>query len=222
MAVRGLRSIYRVSTHAPTRGATPRASRRRSCGNRFNPRAHTRRDPMRLFSASMCAAFQPTRPHEARRSMTTTPSWTRRFNPRAHTRRDSAAADTPAAYGIVSTHAPTRGATAHAHQPRLDDAPFQPTRPHEARPAATAGHRVVLEVSTHAPTRGATGLVRVVGPGEAVSTHAPTRGATSAVRRGVQAVGSFNPRAHTRRDMRSSRSHTARAVSTHAPTRGAT
>ena len=54
-----------VSIHAPTRGATTRAS-------------HHRRKPL----------FQSTRPHEARPRRNRLIHSRRRFNPRAHTRRD--------------------------------------------------------------------------------------------------------------------------------------
>ena len=81
--------ILQVSIHAPTRGAT-RVLQRRSMDRRgFNPRAHAGRDQLPLDRA---------RPP-------------RSFNPRAHAGRDDRAGADIVVVGVVSIHAPTRGAT---------------------------------------------------------------------------------------------------------------
>jgi len=123
--------------------------------------------------------------------------------------------------GMVSIHAPTRGAT------------------------MCLGRGVVsMDVSIHAPTRGATFAANMYAQVKSVSIHAPTRGATP--ERGQRTSGSpsFNPRAHAGRDLVAGRldivfdgfnprAHAGRdsaplefvfswGVSIHAPTRGAT
>ena len=99
----------RVSTHAPTRGATVSRCITATpvC---FNPRAHEGRDPPALPRSSL----------------------TPRFNPRAHEGRDLGDCEAKQLLE-VSTHAPTRGATAVPTHKSLSSF-----------------------VSTHAPTRGAT------------------------------------------------------------------
>ena len=91
---RGARRIYLlkclhiwVSTHAPTRGATPLC-------------AQTRAQTL----------FQPTRPRGARPIISVTLQRVCGFNPRAHEGRDKLVVTSDGATH-VSTHAPTRGAT---------------------------------------------------------------------------------------------------------------
>ena len=137
-----------VSTHAPTRGATcweEPAWEELLC---FNPRAHEGRDRLALFRSPTLISFQPTRPRGARPTVFHCLSLRKSFNPRAHEGRDLAV-DELLATVVVSTHAPTRGATVRAHD---------------------ACH--VIQVSTHAPTRGATSVLPLW-----LSTHLfqPTR-----------------------------------------------
>ena len=189
----------------------------------FNPRAHTRRDPVAPGAAKKPAAFQPTRPHEARPVRFSRLCSLPKFQPtRPHEARPQQGRHGVVAR-MVSTHAPTRGATGGWSYGAMSSRRFQPTRPHEARPGAAL--------------RGAAA--------SAVSTHAPTRGATFCLWGGHAACSCFNPRAHTRRDLvdftarefwkefQPTRPHEARRidvvrpgsrrhVSTHAPTRGAT
>ena len=150
------RIIELVSIHAPTRGATgrvvyrgnnnafqstlPHGERRRFwCHHRartccFNPRSHMGSDRVGIPNL----AFQGC------------------FNPRSYM-----GSDPPVHLGrtrcLVSTHAPTRGATKHVH----------------------AALQVVI-VSTHAPTRGATTHTILLACARLVSTHAPAWGATKA------------------------------------------
>ena len=78
-----------VSTHAPTRGATPRNRRRcRGCRS-FNPRAHAGRDPSSIQHPAFALWFQPTRPRGARHADPSSTYVVRAsFNPRAHAGRD--------------------------------------------------------------------------------------------------------------------------------------
>ena len=79
-----------VSTHAPTRSATLKTTRFAADSTSFNPRAHAERDLAPAMVREVVYEFQPTRPRGARR----------------------AAAQPVPGPGRVSTHAPTRSATA--------------------------------------------------------------------------------------------------------------
>ena len=165
----------RVSTHAPTRGATlvvlvliqptlfqptrPRGARRG-------------RMPIKIS----VARFQPTRPRGARLTVAMQAE-DLSVSTHAPTRGATAHLDGLVTHLLVSTHAPTRGATSVLMASAILSA-FQPTRPRGARPLGL-GDKLLTEVSTHAPTRGATGESRNLSIKQTVSTHAPTRGATA-------------------------------------------
>ena len=126
---------YRVSIHAPTRGATSSRLLRHIQHRRFNPRAHTGRD---TFSSR----------HSFKRSC---------FNPRAHTGRDVGV------FCVVS-HVDAFQST-RPHGARLGEMAdqfrafvFQSTRPHGARRGSQDLQYDDSTVSIHAPTRGATPL----------------------------------------------------------------
>jgi len=236
--------ISRVSIHAPTRGATftltcgllfsasfnPRAHAgrdtwpciARSLGHSFNPRAHAGRDPSRSARHHNPISFNP-RAHAGRDLFTANVLICRTsFNPRAHAGRDCRCAGIRASAGIVSIHAPTRGATQanvdcgktgggfQSTRPRgarraqmevfAKGLEFQSTRPRGARLGRAADFDTREGVSIHAPTRGATSILGGIFGGKTVSIHAPTRGAT----------GDEVPQRQ------------ADCVSIHAPTRGAT
>ena len=96
---------------------------------------------------------------------------------------------------IISTHAPTRGATVQRLRPRQLTliSTHAPTR------GATykfSGHFTRSHISTHAPTMGATEHPQGKEKGPAISTHAPTRGATSCPSFHVPGQSYFNPRSH--------------------------
>ena len=177
----------------------------------FNPRAHEGRDlDMRLL-INLLLVFQPTRPRRARLDKTKIQCYDHKFQPT----RPRRARQTDAVENLVksvSTHAPTKGATA-SKRLRDDTQTFQPTRPRRARrdvfnfnlflvcfnPRAHEGrdstyHSLIAScpVSTHAPTKGATDDFRHVVRKVHVSTHAPTKGATRRQRKAV-AVVQFQP-----------------------------
>ncbi len=144
-------------------------------------------------------SFQSTRPHGARRPMPALSGlFVESFNPRARTGRDQRIRSQAArgccfnprartgrdhccglalVDGVVSIHAPARGATRPA-KPSPTSWAFQSTRPHGARP--------VCNVFVHAIDR--------------VSIHAPARGATASSCATSRVGRSFNPRARTWRD----------------------
>ena len=141
------------------------------------------------------------------------------FNPRVHAGCDAYTLLSVVAL-IVSTHAPTKGATLGNYY-HLKSVEFQPTRPRRAR--RNCSHRALRQslfqptrprrarprpvllsamdgVSTHTPTKGATSAKDIDNSLHRVSTHAPTKGATW-----HDCLGLSKDR-----------------VSTHAPTKGAT
>ena len=143
----------------------------------FQPTRPRGARPMFCMLVTFCVLFQPTRPrgarphrppiaqtgqcgfnpraHEGRDHDSSDASGGLEcFNPRAHEGRDRSALNGLALEG-VSTHAPTRGATA-ALLTVLPWRVFQPTRPRGARPHVLHAGHVLCVVSTHAPTRGAT------------------------------------------------------------------
>ena len=128
-------SSRRVSIHAPTRGATGKNLIRR-------PRSE----------------FQSTHPRGVRLYIRRRTIYRSSFNPRTHEGCDSISAE-ELSTGVVSIHAPTRGATQVSGIPNT-----------------------YRKVSIHAPTRGATIGVFLTFTYNDVSIHAPTRGATSHIR----------------------------------------
>ena len=195
--LQGIVRARRVSTHAPTRGATSQPS---STGNHsvFQPTRPrgARLTPSRIGVSGLL--FQPTRPRGARHCWILDFSLLTLFQPtRPRGARRSYSSVHPCLH-FVSTHAPTRGAT-----------------------GGRCGAQSHSLVSTHAPTRGATGQLDYSLKECCVSTHAPTRGATFSWPSMVRS-GCFNPRAHEGRDGYLTNLCAAVTVSTHAPTRGAT
>ena len=142
-----------VSTHAPTRGAT-HGDGKISPLHEFQP---TRPRGARLDSPTSLIVrlmFQPTRPRGARlRRPAALPRWLQFQPTRPRGARRVAAVDL-GAVGNVSTHAPTRGATATSWQAFSRAPRFNP-RAHAGRDSHD-GDCVGDRVSTHAPTRGAT------------------------------------------------------------------
>ncbi len=168
--------------------------------------------------------FQPTRPRGARRAIRARGSLERIVSTHAPTRGATDRLEVSIVDWAVSTHAPTRGATCRAGYSTASPAPFQPTRPRGARPAWPSPSTACCIAFQPTRPRGARQrqLARHFGD-DHVSTHAPTRGATARAKPFASGRKSFNPRAHAGRDP-----HMAvplqlpQAVSTHAPTRGAT
>ena len=80
--------------------------------------------------------------------------------------------------GLVSIHAPTRGATKSAVSRFMPTSVFQFTHPRGVRPNLLLEMQAGKVVSIHAPTRGATSVAKAQYQIQGVSIHAPTRGAT--------------------------------------------
>ena len=165
----------------------------------FNPRARAGRDCDFAFSYLRQSWFQSTRPRGARPKSKIFKPLLLMFQstrPRG-ARQDNGGAGEAA--GVVSIHAPARGATvtksgfwvskyvsihapargATAVQALVDCLrKFQSTRPRGARHEHRRAHSALTVVSIHAPARGATVIHARKGSHGQVSIHAPARGAT--------------------------------------------
>ena len=144
-----------VSIHAPTRGATRRHSCDARTAKRFDPRPHARGDSTALVRCADCQAFRSTPPREGR--LCPPASWRGeprfRSTPPREGRPDRCTGVRGA--GVVSIHAPTRGATRTASLSRWPRRRFDP-RPHARGDVVSLGLEPPNVVSIHAPTRGAT------------------------------------------------------------------
>ena len=141
----------------------------------FNPRAHEGRDTD-ITSTYQDWLFQPTRPRGARLVLFKRATTETLVSTHAPTRGATVLFKRATTETLVSTHAPTRGAT-YGLYPSANRWCFNP-RAHEGRDPVNPGVNHVLSVSTHAPTRGATFNEVIYCCQVGVSTHAPTRGAT--------------------------------------------
>ncbi len=79
---------YRVSIHAPARGATTHGGISVLLGSSFNPRAREGRDESAAYVARYVLKFQSTRPRGARHGASPIPPIIIGFNPRAREGRD--------------------------------------------------------------------------------------------------------------------------------------
>ncbi len=186
----------------------------------FNSRAHEGRDHGQCIGRLEINRFN-SRAHEGRdRTVQETAFSCSSFNSRAHEGRDTP----PIALlpiGVVSIHAPTRGATAGGNIYHLAPwfqftrprgarrgfrtasgltLPFQFTRPRGARPAKRRHEQEHHSFNSRAH-EGRDDTVIPVFLLEAVSIHAPTRGATIRPYSLFPTVPGFNSRAHEGRDM---------------------
>ncbi len=191
---------HAVSTHAPARGASGRTSRRCAARSFFNPRARTGRDPTREALPIDVRRFNP-RAHAGRDLRGPSPSCRRcSFNPRARTGRDGALRLLHASPRWVSTHAPARGATATSTVTATGLGPFQPTRPHGARPRGGSRPAERVQFQPTRPHGARPPTDAEIASASHVSTHAPARGATPRGLCADQVFACFNPRARTGRD----------------------
>ena len=120
--------------------------------------------------------FQSTLPREERRYTLPEKRWTGYFNPRSHERSDRGSQQQSDS-GMISIHAPTRGATHLLCFLKHNTQHFNP-RSHERSDSHVYVLLLPPIISIHAPTRGATHDIvnRVLYA--VISIHAPTRGAT--------------------------------------------
>ena len=144
--------------------------------------------------------FQSTLPRRERLSSLQVSELPAVFNPRSHEGSDE---HHTAAHqrGMVSIHAPTKGATASF---ACSISPHHVSI-HAPTKGATQHNELYqsgLPVSIHAPTKGATGLMASEGGQREVSIHAPTKGATGTIQSNESIPRScFNPRSHEGSDL---------------------
>ena len=152
-----LSTVLCISIHAPTRGATYAQSATENVDVYFNPRSHEGSDLRQ--SASTCQkSFQSTLPRGERQ----------------------AADSIQARKGIISIHAPTRGATKQYRAKTNVNAKFQSTLPRGERQISTYPVLWRQKFQSTLP-RGERLPVQInILPALFISIHAPTRGATIA------------------------------------------
>ena len=152
-----MRKSHTISIHAPTRGATYAQSATENVDVYFNPRSHEGSDLRQ--SASTCQkSFQSTLPRGERQ----------------------AADSIQARKGIISIHAPTRGATKQYRAKTNVNAKFQSTLPRGERQISTYPVLWRQKFQSTLP-RGERLPVQInILPALFISIHAPTRGATIA------------------------------------------
>ena len=150
-----MQKSHKISIHAPTRGATYAQSATENVDVYFNPRSHEGSDLRQ--SASTCQkSFQSTLPRGERQ----------------------AADSIQARKGIISIHAPTRGATKQYRAKTNVNAKFQSTLPRGERQISTYPVLWRQKFQSTLP-RGERLPVQInILPALFISIHAPTRGAT--------------------------------------------
>ena len=116
-----------ISTHAPARGATTTLDKRRYQEHNFNPRSCTRSDQLTSGSKGGMSLFQPTLLHEERpRADCMNSLSVDLFQPTLlHEERPPRFTE-PSLIGLISTHAPARGATSCRHSTRRERCDFNP------------------------------------------------------------------------------------------------
>ena len=122
---------WQISTHAPTQGATQQNDQINQ-KTQISTHAPTQGATGLFFCWMKYRLFQLTRPRKARQAELATWQQKANFNSRAHARRNISVTNRTQRL-VISTHAPTQGATINHHQPPCNS-----------------------RISTHAPTQGAT------------------------------------------------------------------
>ena len=208
-----------VSTHAPTKGAT-RWQFLQVTSDLFQPTPPRRGRPDGIPGPPAPGWFQPTPPRRGRPRDTQWQSTVPCFNPRPHEGGDSVRLDL-GHRGLVSTHAPTKGATFPAAYSVKNAYVFQPTPPRRGRLDDTYNATGTGGFNPRPHEGGDSTAVRTYGH-LTVSTHAPTKGAT-VWNCGGNTMPVFQP-TPPRRGRHGYGDHfrTTAGVSTHAPTKGAT
>jgi len=212
---------YRISIHAPTRGATQTHNSRLTITRYFNPRSHTGSDFGAVFRVGADDGFQSTLPHGERRDCLLNRRLHNDFNPRSHTGSDKQQQrQEPQRQAFQSTlpHGERRGGA----RPAAAQRSFQSTLPHGERPQKmgdlskaidfnprshtgsdgnlSAGTAVLNAISIHAPTRGATRKFPELSWSRAFQSTLP-HGERQYYSKCKTAVWDFNPRSHTGSDI---------------------
>ena len=158
-----------ISIHAPAKGATPK-TRWRNTDTLFQSTLPRRERPARESQRVFITPFQSTLPRRERQKIKMRCGGIRNFNPRSREGSDSVRFPIGSEYPI-SIHAPAKGATLFAGQ----------------KPAAAT-------ISIHAPAKGATLYAGHAAWIQPISIHAPAKGATPYGQQPDTEHHYFNPR----------------------------
>ena len=99
------------------------------------------------------------------------------FNPRSREGSDAVGSALPAAFALISIHAPVKGATCAFRKFPVCNLYFNP-RSREGSDRCGHAARLPQRISIHAPVKGATNEVIKLEHWIAISIHAPVKGAT--------------------------------------------
>ena len=192
MLFTAFRSIL-VSIHAPAKGATLSGDctpDQEDVSIHAPAKGATTQYPIIIFQSG----FQSTLPRRERQDITTVTARESSFNPRSREGSDELYCNVSIA-GIVSIHAPAKGATSRSWHPLVGElrvsihAPAKGATPPHMQPLASE-----FQVSIHAPAKGATVLYCHVLLHLSVSIHAPAKGATNDTVYYMLPDDRFNPR----------------------------
>ena len=145
---------FRISTHAPTKGATVSV----------HDKSHWRKK------------FQPTLPQRERHCNYRSSMPRTDFNPRSHKGSDTIR-NKPRFFCIHFNPRSHKGSDDRLQLASIFVVNFNP-RSHKGSDNTTAELKRQADISTHAPTKGATAVISFDKRYHSISTHAPTKGAT--------------------------------------------
>ena len=168
-----------ISIHAPTRGATSAVLLLPVATSNFNPRSHEGSDQTSTQSILTILYFNP-RSHEGSDLRQSASTCQKSFQSTLPRGERQAADSIQARKGIISIHAPTRGATKQYRAKTNVNAKFQSTLPRGERQISTYPVLWRQKFQSTLP-RGERLPVQInILPALFISIHAPTRGATIA------------------------------------------
>ena len=156
----------------------------------FNPRSHEGSDVIILLCGKKARLFQSTLPRRERRRHPLSTWKMSNFNPRSHEGSDNKSIANLAT-GLISIHAPTKGATSQGSADLPSEALFQSTLPRRERPNVSDTSTKSSAISIHAPTKGATIIFLKPSLTSYISIHAPTKGATESGKNGLSVARGF-------------------------------
>ena len=194
------RAFTGISIHAPTKGATSPASKKRFIIILFQSTLPRRE---RLLAAQFHKTFHEFQSTLPRRE---------RLNQVPYYRP----------YEHISIHAPTKGATTLSTV-RCGNSPYFNPRSHEGSDKRPTHHVSLTDgISIHAPTKGATKPADIPDNFIVISIHAPTKGATCGLVSSTRSSIFQSTLPRRERLRQSYMGIDASKISIHAPTKGAT
>ena len=152
-------TVFKISIHAPTRGATRRLTRKSNALQNFNPRSHKGSDLRVTSRLSTRQNFNP-RSHKGSDLRYKRNKNRAKFQSTLPQGERQVRDDLLKAGLIISIHAPTRGATGGSRLATSESKDFNP-RSHNGSDIMTTDMKLPITISIHAPTRGATATARL-------------------------------------------------------------